>query len=494
MTSNELEIFKQSILDDVRVMMQTTGQVTQYIGARYVPLFADPLEWSNTKEYEPLTIVTNKGNSYTSRQFVPKGVDISDTSFWAITGNYNAQIEQYRKEVAIIKSELENKAPINHATDSAEYGIGNEVNYGHLKLASDDTPLTSDSNSGIAAPPKMVRDLISKEHPNDVIVLGDSFSDAAYLGFTAWPSFFEQFTGMKTHNFAKANAGFNRDGTDGKNFLQQLVTANSDPTIVKSSVKYVILYGGYNDVVNGVTPSQCQSAATQIAENVAANYPNAKLIVCLCTFGHRDTLEDKFVSFSKQVGYFFKQYNATVISNAYAWLIGQPNDYTRDELLHPSEKGEKFIARLMTEAIHGSWNASAFFEIDFANAYFSDEPDTKLNLNHSGPASVKIENGIINISIYSFDWPTVTDANAYRTLKVPVTVGDSNFKWNDGAGFGVICKTVLVLHGSYPNITGRSEYRTGYFNGSEISLPLFTEGTGINTALSGDFVQAVKVL
>ena len=99
MTSNELEIFKQSILDDVRVMMQSTGQVTQYIGARYVPLFADPLDWNSQMEYEPLTIVLNQGNSFTSRQFVPKGIDISNTDFWANTGNYNAQIEQYRNEV-----------------------------------------------------------------------------------------------------------------------------------------------------------------------------------------------------------------------------------------------------------------------------------------------------------------------------------------------------------------------------------------------------------
>lgn len=106
MTSNELEIFKQSILDEVQVMMQTTGQVTQYIGARYVPLFAEPLNWSNTKEYEPLTIVLYQGNSYTSRQFVPKGIDISDTAFWANTGNYNAQIEQYRKEVEQHRKEV----------------------------------------------------------------------------------------------------------------------------------------------------------------------------------------------------------------------------------------------------------------------------------------------------------------------------------------------------------------------------------------------------
>lgn len=107
MNSNELEIFKQSILDEVRVMMQTTGQVTQYIGARYVPLFADPIEWNDQREYEPLTIVTNQGNSYTSRQFVPKGVPITNEMFWATTGNYNAQIEQYINQVKQYAQEVD---------------------------------------------------------------------------------------------------------------------------------------------------------------------------------------------------------------------------------------------------------------------------------------------------------------------------------------------------------------------------------------------------
>lgn len=74
--------------------------VTQYIGARYVPIFADPMQWDSTKTYEPLTVVYNGGNSYTSRQYVPAGIQIDDDAYWALTGNYNAQIEQYRAEVA----------------------------------------------------------------------------------------------------------------------------------------------------------------------------------------------------------------------------------------------------------------------------------------------------------------------------------------------------------------------------------------------------------
>ena len=78
--------------------------VKQYVGARYVPIFGrkneTTIEWDNSKPYEPLSIVLYQGNSYTSKQYVPKGAEITDEKYWALTGNYNAQVEQYRAEVA----------------------------------------------------------------------------------------------------------------------------------------------------------------------------------------------------------------------------------------------------------------------------------------------------------------------------------------------------------------------------------------------------------
>ena len=50
--------------------------VTQYIGARYVPLYIG--EWDASIEYEPLSIVTYQGASYTSKQAVPVGVSITN--------------------------------------------------------------------------------------------------------------------------------------------------------------------------------------------------------------------------------------------------------------------------------------------------------------------------------------------------------------------------------------------------------------------------------
>ena len=77
----------------------------EYIGSRYVPIFGRKGEqswnWDNNAPYEPLTVVSYNGNSYTSRQYVPAGLGTPDTLpfYWAETGNYNTQIEEYRREV-----------------------------------------------------------------------------------------------------------------------------------------------------------------------------------------------------------------------------------------------------------------------------------------------------------------------------------------------------------------------------------------------------------
>lgn len=123
LTDEQMQVLAQRIaaMADTSTDAPAKG-VRQYVGARYVPVFANPLEWSDTREYEPLTIVTHQGNSYTSMQAVPTGIDINNSAYWAITGNYNAQIEAYRAEVQTFNSRIENneKAIANSAIISLE--------------------------------------------------------------------------------------------------------------------------------------------------------------------------------------------------------------------------------------------------------------------------------------------------------------------------------------------------------------------------------------
>ena len=80
-----------------------------YVGARYVPVFSDKNngQWTNTIEYEPLTIVLYNGDSYTSRTFVPIGIDITNTTYWALTGAFNAQYEQLLLKVNANTTEID---------------------------------------------------------------------------------------------------------------------------------------------------------------------------------------------------------------------------------------------------------------------------------------------------------------------------------------------------------------------------------------------------
>lgn len=79
----------------------------QYIGMRYVPKFDG--EWDESKTYEALVIVTDQFNtSYTSRRAVPAGTPLTDVTYWAPTGIFNAQLYAYRAEVIRLQEEIEN--------------------------------------------------------------------------------------------------------------------------------------------------------------------------------------------------------------------------------------------------------------------------------------------------------------------------------------------------------------------------------------------------
>lgn len=80
------------------------GGTSMYIGARYVPIFADPVEWDDEREYEPLTIVIHNGDCYTSKCYVPKGAQLppypeGQTKYWVKTSDYNYQFADLKKTV-----------------------------------------------------------------------------------------------------------------------------------------------------------------------------------------------------------------------------------------------------------------------------------------------------------------------------------------------------------------------------------------------------------
>ena len=101
----------------------------QYVGARYVPKFADPIEWDNTRAYEALEIVTNLGTSYTSKKAVPVGVAISNTEYWVATGNYNSQVEHYVEEVQTLAESVGPLGDMSYLKGKKILVIGDSISW-----------------------------------------------------------------------------------------------------------------------------------------------------------------------------------------------------------------------------------------------------------------------------------------------------------------------------------------------------------------------------
>lgn len=100
----------------------------QYIGARYVPQFANPIQYDPSLIYEPLTVVMYNNASYTSKRTVPAGKAPTDGYYWVCTGNYNAQVEQYRQEVEAYKAAIPER--IHEWEAGKTYAAGDWVSYG----------------------------------------------------------------------------------------------------------------------------------------------------------------------------------------------------------------------------------------------------------------------------------------------------------------------------------------------------------------------------
>lgn len=126
----------------------------QYVGARYVPKIMG--EWNKSLQYEALSVVTYMNNSFTSKVPVPANIEITNTDYWVNTGNYNAQVEEYRKETENVANDLANyKKSFNtfalYFGNSYSRGEGSTNNKGLYALTKDiynDSRLYSGNGTG----------------------------------------------------------------------------------------------------------------------------------------------------------------------------------------------------------------------------------------------------------------------------------------------------------------------------------------------------------
>lgn len=269
----------------------------EYTGMRYVPVFADPPEWSSANSYEPLEIVIHEGNSYTSKTFVPVGVDISDPQYWVLTGNYNAQVEQYRQEVLKFDGRI---------------------------------------NANAQAIVSLKGELLSQKH---MVLIGDSYTNPAVpLGNTPlWWEYVCKNLNVVAHNYAKGGAGYQ---VQGNLFSTQVANAVADASYDHKMVEYCVVYGGINDI-GQITATMVQN----VYDTLQKEFVNAKVVIALNAgqknqrnhSNNRRTLVRDMV-----------QSGIDIFSTAGIELFIGTVDST-----HPSTQGNKVLGAYMTSKIGG---------------------------------------------------------------------------------------------------------------------------------------------
>ena len=358
---------------------------TQYIGARYVPLFSNPIEWDNTREYEALTIVIHEGNSFTSKQYVPKGVDINNESFWAVTGNYNAQVEQYRKEVKTFDTRItkaqeaadnaNNKFPV--ATDDIAANAVVTAKVADASITSDkladnavvtakiaDASITSDK----LAPSILKNISTSNKYENcNMIYIGDSWGQGFYQSKShvneGLASTIAKYLNIKNlTNVSVCASGWVQGGDTNRNFAQQYATIDTN---TKKNADIIVIAGGQNDAASSLddVKSNCNSLFTSINKES----PNADVFLLNMpftrwrTFGvSSDTtpaigipnLADVYFTVQKEF-YNFAQRNNRVwfcFQSARRWGFFVSENQT-DDAWHPKAAGYDTIGYVAAQAI-----------------------------------------------------------------------------------------------------------------------------------------------
>lgn len=324
--------------------------VRQYVGARYVPVFADPPEWSDTIGYEPLTVVLHEGNSYTSRQSVPVGIDIGNATYWAETGNYNAQIEAYRQEVMAYDGRITANANAIAAETQARES---EVAEAMADIAAEtQARINGDNALALRIDSLSKQTPVQKENGRNAVFIGDSFMapTASYPLKLAY--FTAQLMGWTMYNYAYGGSGWVDEAGASMNFYHQIQKAAQQISIPVADVDYIVIGGGFNDW-NDPTPltyGQLYSAALQTIKEARAQFPNAQIIAIPMTFRnhgvdtHMHDLYSAIVAGISASGVAVK-----VIKDAYMWQLGFKNV----DGVHPTVELYEIMAQYVASKVMG---------------------------------------------------------------------------------------------------------------------------------------------
>lgn len=316
--------------------------VRQYVGARYVPLFATPIEWSDTREYEPLTIVLYQGNSYTSRQYVPTGIEVTNEEYWALTGNFNAQVEAYRQEVMAFDERITANAQAISQEVSAREKTDAKVEANTSAITQE---VANREQAIIELDGQIANvqgDIIIKRTKPFFLILGDSWTDFA-AGYTNWATHLMNITGGSYKSFGKGGATFKQTAS---NLISDQIAVAKDGITDDELARLacIILVGGINDISNSIDKSNYRASVTSTIRAINATFPQTPVLFAgnICNISLSANVQFNACDFYHEYVTFDAPYNGYILTSQtlpYFWYGHEDAEVFTSDGLHLNSNG-----------------------------------------------------------------------------------------------------------------------------------------------------------
>lgn len=389
-------VVQGTVTDRAMVNPDIPPQGLMSVGPRVTPHFVKPSLWSALTTYHFFDAVHDAaGASYVAiKPEVPAGTELTDEGYWFLWADPNSQfadlselVKTYNGRIAQNTADIATKAPNNHASEDTTYGVGNEVDYGHVRLAANDTPLTSGANDGIAATPSMVDGMITKNitfesAPRRILMLGNSYTAgfneasspyaiAKQVNFAFDKVYFIgqsacAFTQYKDHPFDFKT--LLSSWYDNNKQAAQTITDIAINSAVGDSFCYVAL-PNYGAAANATLKS--------ILEFCKNNFPKLKRVrIFLCDSLYKTARESAALNVKASVSTFVKlnryfanpvyfnntEKNSYNFEVSYCGWIGKPligSEYMNNtDNIHPSLNGYVCLSKLWLSAYNGCYRES----------------------------------------------------------------------------------------------------------------------------------------
>lgn len=268
--------------------------VTQYVGARYVP--HGWTDWNAETSYDALYVVKYNLAWYIAKKPVPVGTKPTCEKYWAMTDNWNGQVEEYRKSFEAFKSETESElTELNNTTNN----LTNRVN------------------------------VIENNHTEFYLMVADSYME--WINTTAstlrWKS-------SDYYTTARGGAGFITAG-QGKTFGNLV---DDVPSNIKAKVTQIVLITAGNDL--NQTPENFSNAVNSFAHHCYTIFPKIKRIhigACISRWNPGSMKFNIIRVLNNQYGVYFMEHSPAFANCSY--LIKQDHVHLTPEGYNNIGKG-----------------------------------------------------------------------------------------------------------------------------------------------------------